>query len=145
MDSQSMTKTRIVIIAGGGIAGTVVAIGLQRAGFAPIVCEAAPAGDAQRGAFLTVAVNGLSALRRLDLDPSRLLEAGFATPRLWLGNGRGRGLGGVPRGGPKPEGTTTPTTKRADLYAALRAEAIKRGITIAYGKRLLDYTEGGDG
>ena len=77
-----MTKTAIV--AGGGIAGTVAAIALHRAGFTPLVHEAYPADADERGAFLTVAVNGLAALRALGLDPAELLAAGYPTPRLVL-------------------------------------------------------------
>jgi 2-polyprenyl-6-methoxyphenol hydroxylase-like FAD-dependent oxidoreductase len=138
-----MTKTAIV--AGGGIAGTVAAIALHRAGFVPLVHEAYPIDADERGAFLTVAVNGLAALRSLDLDPAEVLAAGYPTPRLALSNGAGRRLADLPLGGPTPDGTVTTTIKRADLYAALRAAAIKDGITIRYDKRLATLAEHADG
>jgi 2-polyprenyl-6-methoxyphenol hydroxylase-like FAD-dependent oxidoreductase len=135
--------TKEALISGGGIAGTVAAIALHRAGWQPRVFESRPAGVAdERGAFLTVAVNGLTALRALDLDPARVLGAGFATPTLSMRNGRGRSLGVLPLGGPAEDGTVTTTIRRADLYAALRAVAIERGIPIEFGKRLAGYTEG---
>ena len=143
MNSEGMTKTAIV--AGGGIAGTVAAIALHRAGITPLLFEAYPKDADERGAFLTVAVNGLGALRRLDLDPTDLLSAGFPTPDLRLGNGSGRLLAQVPLGGPQPDGTTTMTIRRADLYAALRAEAVRRGIEIAYEKRVVGRHESADG
>jgi FAD-dependent urate hydroxylase len=130
-----MTKT--AIIAGGGIAGTVAAIALHRAGFTPLVYEAYPEDADQRGAFLTVAVNGLAALRVLDLDPAELLSAGYPTPTVMLANGAGRQLAKLPLGGPQADGTTTTTIRRADLYAALRADATRRGIAISYRKRLV--------
>jgi 2-polyprenyl-6-methoxyphenol hydroxylase-like FAD-dependent oxidoreductase len=139
-----MTKSRIAIVAGGGIAGTVAAIALHRAGYTPLLYEAYPKDTDQRGAFLTVAVNGLAALRRLDIDPTDLLSAGFATPALKLGNGTGRVLAELPLGGPQRDGTTTTTIRRADLYAALRAEATRRGIEIAYEKRLTDLAGSAD-
>jgi FAD-dependent urate hydroxylase len=132
-----MTKTRNVIVAGGGIAGAVAAIALRRAGFTPTVHEAYERGADERGAFLTVAVNGLAALRALDLDPTRLLAAGFPTPTVAMTSGNGRHLIDLPLGGPTPDGTTTTTIRRADLYAALRAEVQSRGIRIAYGQRLV--------
>jgi 2-polyprenyl-6-methoxyphenol hydroxylase-like FAD-dependent oxidoreductase len=138
-----MTKTAIV--AGGGIAGTVVAIALHRAGFTPLIQEAYPKDADERGAFLTVAVNGLAALRALDLDPGELLAAGYPTPALRLGNGAGRRLADLPLGGPQPDGTTTTTIRRADLYAALRAEAVRRGIAISYQKRLVGIDNRPDG
>jgi FAD-dependent urate hydroxylase len=54
-------------------------------------------------------------------------------------------LADLPLGGPQPDGTTTTTIRRADLYAALRAEATRRGIEIAYEKRLTDVVDGNDG
>jgi 2-polyprenyl-6-methoxyphenol hydroxylase-like FAD-dependent oxidoreductase len=134
-----MTKTAIV--AGGGIAGTVAAIALHDAGITPVVHEAYPADADERGAFLTVAVNGLNALRTLGLDPAVLLKAGYPTPRLILGNGAGRRLADLPLGGPTADGTTTTTIRRADLYAALRAEAVLRGVRIEYGKRLVSIAQ----
>jgi FAD-dependent urate hydroxylase len=130
--------TRTVLIAGGGIAGTLAAIALHDAGWRPTIFEAHPAGADERGAFLTVAVNGLSALRTLGLDPEKVLAAGFATPTLDLANGSGRRLATLPLGGPLADGTTTTTIRRADLYAALRTATSERGIEIAYGKRLTD-------
>ncbi|HEU4348151.1 MAG TPA: NAD(P)/FAD-dependent oxidoreductase [Actinoplanes sp.] len=138
-----MTKTAIV--AGGGIAGTVAAIALRRAGFTPLVHEAYPADADQRGAFLTVAVNGLTALRALDLDPADLLAAGYPTPRVALGTGSGRPLADLPLGGPTADGTITTTIKRADLYTALRAAATREGVPIRYGKRLVTLTEDAHG
>ncbi len=135
-----MTKP-VALIAGGGIAGTVAAIALDRAGWAPRIFEAHPRGADERGAFLTVAVNGLAALRMLDLDPQAVLAGGFATPTMAMVNGAGRQLAVLPLGGPDPEGTTTTTIRRADLYASLRAVAEARGIAIEYGKGLRSFTE----
>ena len=138
-----MTKTAIV--AGGGIAGTVAAIALHRAGYTPLVLEAYPEDTDERGAFLTVAVNGLAALRALDLDPTALLAAGYPTPSLRIGNGAGRRLVDLPLGGPQPDGTTTTTIRRADLYSALRGAAARRGIAISYAKRLAGLDNRPDG
>ena len=132
-----MTKTALV--AGGGIAGTVAAIALQRAGWQPRVFESHAEGEAdERGAFLTVAVNGLTALRALGLDPAEVLAAGFATPSLAMVNGAGRRLAVLPLGGPTADGTVTTTIRRAALYGALRAGC---GVPIEYGKRLAGYAE----
>jgi FAD-dependent urate hydroxylase len=140
-----MTKNGTAIIAGGGIAGTVAAIALHQAGFTPLIHEAYPKDADQRGAFLTVAVNGLAALRALALDPAEVLAGGYPTPTLRLGNGAGRRLAELPLGAPQPDGTTTTTVRRADLYAALRAECARRGIEISYEKRLAEVDEHADG
>jgi 2-polyprenyl-6-methoxyphenol hydroxylase-like FAD-dependent oxidoreductase len=142
MHSQFMTKTALIV--GGGIAGTVAAIALHEAGWQPRIFEGHAAGADERGVFLTVAVNGLNALRDLGLRPDRVLAAGYPTPALVLGNGAGRRLAEMPLGGPTPDGTTTTTIKRADLYAALRAAAAERGIPIAYARRLVDLRESAD-
>ncbi len=47
-------------------------------------------------------------------------------------------MGEVPIGGELPDGTTTLTMRRADLYQALLGEAWDRGIAIEHGKRLLN-------
>jgi len=138
-----MTKTAIV--AGGGIAGTVAALALHRAGFTPLIQEAHPRNADERGAFLTVAVNGLEALRALDLDPAELVGAGFPTPAVVLRNSAGKRLAELPLDGSPGAGASTTTIRRADLYAALRAAAERRGIAIAYGKRLSTATTGADG
>src|SRR3954447_15293859 len=114
MHSQSMTNTAVV--AGGGIAGTVAALALHQAGLTPLVYESRPAGADERGAFLTVAVNGLAALRTLGLDPAEVLAAGYPTPGMTLDNGAGRRLAELPLGGPTADGVTTTTIRRSDLY-----------------------------
>ena len=73
-----------------------------------------------------------------------MLKAGYPTPRLRLTNGAGRQLALLPLGGPEPDGTVTTTIRRADLYAALRAEVTARGIEIVYDKRLVARSEDGD-
>ncbi|GAA0801716.1 FAD-dependent oxidoreductase [Spirilliplanes yamanashiensis] len=134
-----------MVVIGGGIAGTVAAIALQRAGFAPAVHEAHPRSADERGAFLTLAVNGQRALRALGLDPAEVLAAGYPTPTVAMGNGAGRHWADLPLGGPTPDGLVTRTIRRADLYAALRDEAVRRGIPVTYGRRLTGLRHDGAG
>jgi 2-polyprenyl-6-methoxyphenol hydroxylase-like FAD-dependent oxidoreductase len=132
--------TKKVVVVGGGIAGTVAAIALRDAGFAPVIHEARERSADERGAFVTVAVNGLAALRTLGLDPAVLFAAGFPTPALALRNSAGRLLARLPLGGPDPDGIVTTTVRRADLYVALRTEVERRGIPLVHGKRLTGLT-----
>src|SRR5215470_15771135 len=76
------------LIVGGGIAGAVCAIALRKAGLEAEIFEAFDYGADNVGAFLTLGVNGLDALRVVDVDLRSL--GGFDTPRmtLYLGNGR---------------------------------------------------------
>ncbi|MBP2705580.1 FAD-dependent monooxygenase [Microbispora sp. RL4-1S] len=121
-----MTKRALII--GGGIAGPVAAMALRRAGIDSEIFEAYDKGAEGVGAFLTLAVNGLAALRVLGLHD--LVEGlGMDTPVMEIHNGRGRGLATVRQ--------PSRTLKRADLYRELRDEAVRRGATVRYGKRLV--------
>jgi FAD-dependent urate hydroxylase len=126
---------RKALIAGGGIAGPVTAMALQRAGIDAEVFEAHAPGTGDAGSYLTVASNGLDALRAVGADKP-VLAAGFPTPVNVLLNGTGRRLGTVSNGGRLADGTVSHTVKRPRLYQALHEEAAGRGIRIHYGKRL---------
>jgi FAD-dependent urate hydroxylase len=139
-----VTRKKALIV-GGGIAGPVTAMALQRAGIDAVVYEAYDtSAGLDAGAFLTVAVNGLDALRTLDAHEP-VLAAGFPTRNIEFFSGSGKRLGEVPIGGTLPDGTVTHTIKRADLYRVLHDEAIHRGIHIEYGKRLVDAEVTPDG
>jgi 2-polyprenyl-6-methoxyphenol hydroxylase-like FAD-dependent oxidoreductase len=133
-----------VLVIGSGIAGPVAAAALQKAGFEPVIYEAYQRSAEGVGAFLTVSLNGLDALRALEMD-APVLAHGFATPRMAIANANGRVLAEFPYGGTLPDGTHAITIKRPDLYAALREETARRGIRIEHGKELVDAeaTEGG--
>ncbi|WP_082126837.1 FAD-dependent oxidoreductase [Allosalinactinospora lopnorensis] len=124
------------LIIGGGIAGPVAAIALRKAGIDAVVHEAHDRTAHGIGAFLTFAVNGMDALRALDLDTT-VQHLGFDTPAMEFYSGTGKRLGGL-RSGAGPSGEISQTVKRADLYAALHEEALRRGVRIEYGKRLAD-------
>jgi FAD-dependent urate hydroxylase len=141
MYSDAMTKALIV---GGGIAGTVTAIALHQAGIEAVVNEAYGRAADGVGAYLTLAVNGLDALRCLDLDTAAS-KSSFDTPNMALYLGSGRKLVEFPLGGALPDGTVCQTIKRADLYLALREEAVRRGVEIRFGKRLIGAENTGDG
>jgi FAD-dependent urate hydroxylase len=135
---------RKALIIGGGIAGPVAAMALQRAGIEPVVYEAQPPTTAEVGSYLTVATNGLDALRAVDADRT-VLDAGFPTPTNVLLSSGGRRLGAVSNGGTLADGTTSHTIKRARLFRVLQQEAIARGIRIEFGKRLVHAGTGPDG
>jgi FAD-dependent urate hydroxylase len=130
-----MSSSRRAVIIGAGIAGPAAAMALQKAGIEATVYESQPAGADAAGSFLTVASNGLDALRTLGADQP-VLEAGFPTPSITLRSARGKLLGQTPTGWSVPGGPASQTIKRADLYRALYAEAAGRGIRIEHGQRL---------
>jgi FAD-dependent urate hydroxylase len=133
-----------VLIVGGGIAGPVAAMALQRAGIQAVVYEAHAPSDREVGSYLTVATNGIDALRAIDAH-TPVLDAGFPTPANLLLSGTGRRLGAATNGGRLPDGTTAHTIKRARLYRTLHQQATARGIRIQGGKRLRDVAPTPDG
>jgi 2-polyprenyl-6-methoxyphenol hydroxylase-like FAD-dependent oxidoreductase len=70
---------RKAVIVGGGVAGPVTAMALQRAGIEGVVYEAYPPTAGEVGSYLTVASNGLDALRAIDAEQT-VRAAGFPTP-----------------------------------------------------------------
>ena len=139
-----MTRTRTALVIGGGVAGPVTAMALQRAGIEAVVYEAHAPGGEEVGSYLTVASNGLDALGAIDAD-APVLAAGFPTPVNVLLSSSGRRLGVVSNGGRRADGTVSHTIKRARLYRALHDEAAARGIRIEHGRRLVgaEATPGG--
>lgn len=131
-----MASPRTALIIGGGIAGPVTAVALQQVGISATVYEAHPRTADHVGAFLGLNVNGIAALRAVDMD-GPVVARGFATPRMVIANGRGTVLADFPNGGALSDGTQAITITRPDLYAALREQAAARGIHTEYGKRLL--------
>lgn len=131
------------LIVGGGIAGPVAAMALQRVGIEPIVAEAHPRGDGEVGSYFTVTPNGLDALAAVGALHCAL-ESGFPTHRNVMRNGAGKALGDLPLGAPLADGTPALTMKRSRLALRLLLEAESRGIAVEHGKRLIDATRVGD-
>src|SRR5262249_57187932 len=117
-------------------AGPVAAMALQRVGIESTVFEASPVPSDGLGSFLTVASNGLDALRAIDAHLP-IVAAGVRTERMVLSSGTGKLLGVVEAGIPLTDGTTTTTIERAQLYRGLHDEAPPPGVPAVPGKRLL--------
>ncbi|WP_052668533.1 FAD-dependent monooxygenase [Nitriliruptor alkaliphilus] len=128
-----MTKA---IIIGGGIAGPTTAIALQRAGIEAVVHEAYPGPADDVGSVLTIATNGLDALRAIDLHEVAP-AVGFPTASNVLLDHRGRRLGEVSNGGRLPDGTVAHTVERSRLHGVLHQAALDRGIPVRFGQRLV--------
>ncbi|NES26712.1 FAD-dependent monooxygenase [Micromonospora terminaliae] len=136
-----MGATRTAVVIGGGIGGTVTAMALARAGIEATVHEAHPGGADGVGAMLTLAPNGLAALRIVGAEEA-VRAAGHAVPGVVMADGAGNrlsefhGFPGLP---------ATHAMARADLYRALTAEALAEGVKVEYGRRLVGAEEGRDG
>lgn len=131
------------LIVGGGVAGPVTAMALRKADMEPVVYEAYGQGADTVGAWLTLAANGLDALRALDLH-TVVRDKGFDTHTIELSMSSGKVLGRWPMG-TLPDGTRTQSISRPALYGSLRDEAARRGVRVEYGKRLVaaEHTGGG--
>jgi 2-polyprenyl-6-methoxyphenol hydroxylase-like FAD-dependent oxidoreductase len=133
--------TRALII-GGGIGGPVAAVALRRAGIEAVVHEAHTGPGEGLGAFLTLAPNGLAALREVGMLAPVLRAASFPTTSMEFVNGSGRRLGLMPDGsGRGPAELRTVTVNRGALQRTLAREAGQQGVRIDYGKRFVGYTE----
>jgi FAD-dependent urate hydroxylase len=136
---EAAMTTALVI--GAGVAGPVAAMALQRAGIDATVYEAHPRAAESVGSFLTLQANGLDALRAVDAA-GVVEDLGFPTPRATYFSGTGKRLGEGPLGSGD---LLSRTLRRADLYAALRAEALRRGVRIEHGRRLTGAGTGAEG
>src|SRR5919197_3851335 len=103
--------TRALII-GGGPAGSTAALALQHVGIEAIVFEAYSRSTDDVGSYLSVATNGLAALRAVGAH-QQVRAVGFPTLKNVLWNHNGRQLATAPYGGVLPDGTTSLTLKRA--------------------------------
>jgi 2-polyprenyl-6-methoxyphenol hydroxylase-like FAD-dependent oxidoreductase len=123
------------LIVGGGIAGPVAAMALQKAGMDATVVEARRLDTGDVGSYLSVAPNGLDALDAIGVLPIAK-GAGFAHRRNVLRGSSGRILGDIAVGRPLADGTPSLTMKRTRLARRLVDEAVRRGIRIDGGRRL---------
>lgn len=139
-----MTAARTALIIGAGIAGPVTAMALAKAGIEATVYEAHPETAQGIGTFLTIASNGLDALRAIGAEDTAQ-KIGFPTPSIVLRGPTGKSLGATLTGPTIPGVIISHTTKRADLYQALYDEAVRRGIVFEHGKRLTAAQQSGDG
>ncbi len=127
-------RSRALII-GGGIAGTAAAMALQRVGVDAVVYEAYDRAADDVGMYLGIVPNGMDALHTLGLYETTR-TAGFDMPTMAIFSSSGRKLVECPLQIPA-DGVVAQLVRRADLYVALRDEAVRRGARMEYGKRLI--------
>ena len=128
---MAKTTQKKALIIGGGIAGPAAAIALQRAGIDAVVYETRETSQQNKGAFLTVARNGINALHTIDAFEA-VMARGFWVSQMEIYSGTGKHLGEM---GSNAEGVGI---ERSQLASALCDEALHRGIPIQTGKRLIN-------
>lgn len=129
-----------VLIIGGGVGGLGAALALTAAGYDAAVYEAHPRTGEDIGAFLTLASNGMRALAAFGAAEA-VAGRGFELTELRVLDSSGAELGLVPLSGHEHPLTRYRCLRRADLCAALHAEAVRRGIPIHHDTRLTGVTE----
>ncbi len=125
-----MKHTQRALIVGGGIAGPAVALFLQRGGIEPLIFEAHPAPATIGGGF-QIAPNGMRVMRALGLA-DRVAAAGAPSSEFMFRNSQGRPIGRINL---RRAGFGV-TIRRAAFHQILLEETARRGVAIAYGKRL---------
>jgi 2-polyprenyl-6-methoxyphenol hydroxylase-like FAD-dependent oxidoreductase len=128
-------RTRTATIVGGGIAGSIAAVALRRAGIDATVYEAYPHTADGVGAVLSIAPNGIDALRAIGFDATNL---GEPAETMIIASDDGRPLAVLPtlRGLPASR-----VVWRSDLYRALHDHAIANGVRFVFDKRLIEIKE----
>lgn len=128
-----MTKVKTALVVGGGIAGPVAAMALRQAGIEARVYEAYGSTAENVGGGLSIAPNGLAALRVIGADEA-VRAIGVPMSSIVMHSWTGKRLASF--GGPaglEPQ----QFVMRPDLYRALYGEAARRGIAVEHGKRLV--------
>jgi 2-polyprenyl-6-methoxyphenol hydroxylase-like FAD-dependent oxidoreductase len=133
-----MTRTALVV--GGGIAGPIAAMALQKAGIEATVYEAYGSTADGIGGALSIAPNGLNALAVLDADDA-VRRVGEPMRAMVIQSWTGKRLAEF---GTPPDLPEMQLVWRADLYRALYDEATRRGIGIEHGRRLVTAEDSGD-
>ena len=133
-------------IAGGGIGGMALAIALKRRGFDPVVIEKRSAMQlGSEGIFLTLAPNGLNALRGLGLA-EQVVAGGVVTTGIAMHNEQGKRLGLIDYAAhAEAYGAPSATVRRGVLGAVLRDAAVAEGVTLRLGATIAGVRETGDG
>ncbi len=131
-----------ICICGAGIGGLALALALSRRGIAATVIERRRAeqirGD---GLFLTLAPNGINALRAIGLAEGAI-AAGFDTKGIAIFNERGQRLALINYGTHRHRfGAPSVTIGRGALGGLLLDAAMAAGIELRLGEDIVDLNE----
>lgn len=131
-----------ILIIGGGIAGATLAIALGKVGLKTTVLEQRSAATDTGGAFLTLAPNGVNALRAIDLDELPRQAEGFEQSGLDFYNAKGRPIAELPGESDVANyGARGMVMRRASLHQQLVREAQGIGVEFLLGNGLANLAE----
>jgi FAD-dependent urate hydroxylase len=125
-----------VVISGGGIAGTALALALRTAGIAVTVVEARPA-DHGEGAVVRLNPNGMDALRALDAHQP-VIARSFPLVRTERINPDGSRMGYALGADPSSQRGLPRVMHWPVLASVLRDQAVERGAVFRHGSRVVD-------
>ncbi|WP_296746251.1 NAD(P)/FAD-dependent oxidoreductase [Mesorhizobium sp.] len=138
-------NTLPVAIIGAGVAGLALAVLMRRRGHPVSLFEARPREALKEGAFLTLAPNGINALRALGLA-ERIAAIGIPTLGFEIMNATGRQLVRLDeRASMRRAGAESVTLRRSDLLGALLDEAAAHGAKLHFGHALNEIATGPNG
>ena len=138
VSTVTTSKVRSALVAGGGIAGPVVATALLKAGIEATVYEAYPALAEGIGGGLALAPNGMAALGIIGADAA---VRALATPVSGTVMAVGRNSRRLPS---LADVEPLQIVGRGDLHRVLHDRAVEAGVRFEYGKRLVGAAEGPD-
>lgn len=134
------------LIVGGGIAGATLACALRRTGQEAVVAEARPSHRDAGGAFLTLAPNGINALRALGLGDVPTAAGGFEVSGLEFHNAKGRRIAELAgERDTEDYGTRGVVLRRARLHTELAQHAQDAGAQFLFDARLVGLDVGPEG
>ncbi len=136
-----MTSVRSALVIGGGIAGPVAALALRRAGIDAALYESHPATAAGLAGQLTVAPNGMDALRIVGAADA-VEAAAQPINHTVMADGSGRLIGRFAGLADLPP---SQALWRADLYRAVHETTAAAGIATEFGKELVAVDEAPEG
>jgi 2-polyprenyl-6-methoxyphenol hydroxylase-like FAD-dependent oxidoreductase len=144
--ARAKTNHPQIAICGAGIGGLALALALQQKGLRPVVIERRRAAQIRSdGLFLTLAPNGINALRALGLADA-VIAAGLDTSGIAIFNEHGKRLGLMDYAGHREAfGAPSVTIGRGALGGALLDAAEAAGVMLRLGEDLtgIDETEAG--
>lgn len=134
-----MTDVRTALVIGGGIAGPVAAMALQKAGIEATVCEAYRGVADGVGGMLGLAPNGRHALDVIGAGDI-VTRIGEPVRSMVVQSWTGKRLAEFGGNGETP---VFHGVWRSELYRELYDETARRGIRIEHGKRLVRAEDDG--
>jgi 2-polyprenyl-6-methoxyphenol hydroxylase-like FAD-dependent oxidoreductase len=136
MASMELRNCRIAIV-GAGIAGLALAVALSRKGCHPVVMEQRERESlGMDGLFLSLAPNGMNALKALKLDQA-IIDVGVTMSGLTLFNETGKRLGIIDYSRNQHDfGAPSVTIRRGALIQILLDAALALGVEIKFGSRV---------